>query len=147
LIATPDSEVLESESFTVMGLNPRRSRELYFHHERLGLGKFLTLQGHETGQRTVQLVPCGVVSGRIVEASNKPVPNVQVQLSWLTEGYCQTVARTTTDADGRFCMDGLVPGVKCKFVLVDSRRLRTSVDAVEVKSGESKDLGELVLDK
>jgi RNA polymerase sigma factor (sigma-70 family) len=145
LSATPESDSLDSASFSIMGLNPRRSRDLYFHHEELRLGKFLTLQGDENYPLTVQLVPCGAVTGRVVDKRDKPVPDVQVQLARVVEGYCLIEARTATDAAGRFRMDGLVPGVKYKFV--PSSRLRTDVEEVEVKSGQSKDLGDLVLDK
>jgi hypothetical protein len=147
LIAAPDAEVLESASFTILGLNPRRSRDLYFHHEELPLGKFVTLQGDENKPLTVQLVPCGAVIGRIVDKARKPAPDVRVQLTRLVEGYCLTVAKAVTDADGRFRMDGLVPGAKHMFVLAGSHRLRTDVSELEVRSGQSQDLGELILDK
>jgi RNA polymerase sigma factor (sigma-70 family) len=147
LTATPDSDVLGSATFAVMGLNPRRSRELYFHHEEQGLGRFLTLQGNENNPQTIQLVPCGAAIGRIMDKGNKPVADLHVRLSRVGEGYCLPVATTATDADGRFRMSGLVPGVKYNFVLMDSRRLRTEVGEVEVRSGQIKDLGELALDK
>jgi RNA polymerase sigma factor (sigma-70 family) len=148
LIATPEQpEVLETGSFTILGLNPRRSRELYFHHKELGLGKFVILRGDENKPLTVQLLPCGAVMGRMVDNLDKPVPDVRVELARHSDSYCLTEAKTATDAEGRFRLDGLVPGVKYTFFLMDSLRLRTDVGALEVKSGQSKDLGELVLEK
>jgi RNA polymerase sigma factor (sigma-70 family) len=146
LIASSDAaEVLEGASFTLLGLNSQRSRDLYFHHKELRLGKFLTIPGDENKPLTVQLVPCGTLIGRMVDKSHKPSPDLHVQLTRLAEGYCLTVARTATDTDGRFRIDGLVPGVKYTFV--PSRPLRTDLGELEVNSGQSKDLGELVLEK
>jgi protocatechuate 3,4-dioxygenase beta subunit len=147
LIAAHESEVLDGSSFTIMGLNPRKSRELHLHHEELRLGKFLTLKGDEINSLNVQLVPCGTVIGRIVDKNEKPVPGAQVQLTRHADGYCLAEARMATDTDGRFRMESLVPGVKYTFVLWGPHRLRKDVGKLEVKSGQTTDLGELALDK
>jgi RNA polymerase sigma factor (sigma-70 family) len=145
LIPTPEDEVLESASFTVMGLNPRRSRDLYFHHKKMGLGKFLTLQGDETKPLTVQLEPCGTVVGRILDKAGKPVTSVNVGLLRHADYYTLTISSAATEANGRFRLEGLVPGPKYSFTHNSLRRLLKEVSEVDVESGRSKDLGDLVL--
>jgi RNA polymerase sigma factor (sigma-70 family) len=145
LIATPEDEVLGSASFTVMGLNPRRSRDLCFRHEKMDLGKYLTIQGDETNPLTVQLEPCGTVVGRILDKAGKPIPGVHVGVDRRADYYTLTTFTSLTDAHGRFQMKGLVPGPKYTFTHNSSRRLLRDVGEVEVESGRSKDLGDVVL--
>jgi hypothetical protein len=64
LTALPEAESLNSASFWVTGLNPQRPRDLFFHHRDKALGKLLTIHGNEPEPLTVQLEPCGTVSGR-----------------------------------------------------------------------------------
>jgi RNA polymerase sigma factor (sigma-70 family) len=140
LTAFPQEELMESASFAVMGLNPGRSRELFFHHDGKGLGKLLTIRGDETGPLTVRLEPCGSVIGRLVDKSGNPVPGVTVFFHGASS--YNSGARAETDRDGRF-RGALVPGQKYRFALSSSHRLLRDVGEVEVKSGRSKDLGDL----
>jgi protocatechuate 3,4-dioxygenase beta subunit len=145
LIPTPEDEVLESASFTVTALNPRRCRDLYFHHEKLGLGKFLTIQGDETKPLAVQLEPCGTVVGRILDKAGKPMPGVNVGFLRHADYYTLTVSAAATDANGRFHLEGLVPGPKYSFTHNSSRRLLKDVGEMQVESGRSKNMGDLAL--
>lgn len=49
LTAISRIEILEGATFTVRGLNPRRTRDLYLRHLEKDLGKFLIIRGDETG--------------------------------------------------------------------------------------------------
>jgi hypothetical protein len=140
LAALPYDEMLDSASFTVTGLNPRRSRDLFFRHREKGLGKVLTIRGDETGPLTVQLDPCGSIIGRMVDEGGKPVPEITF---YYWGGYLPAVP-AKTDRDGRFHV-ALVPGQKYALGLLGSRRLLRNVGEVKVESGQSKDLGDLPL--
>jgi hypothetical protein len=144
LKAMPEDDVLDSATFTVRGLNPRRSRDLWFHHEKLGLGRFLTIQGNETTPLMVQLEPCGTVVGRVVDRGGTPVPGAKVSFGRYAGSYTQGVAALETDGQGRFRVD-LVPGPRYTF-WEGPRRLLRNVGDVEVESGRSRDLGDLVVD-
>ncbi len=141
LTSMPDAELLDGASFLVEGLNPRRTRDLSFHHKEKGLGKFLTIRGDETKPLTVHLEPCGVVLGRMVDKSGRPVSGVEIQ--FITEGNGLHVM-TETGRQGRF-RAALVPGLPYK--LGTSTSLQRSFDALTVESGQSKDLGDLMLGK
>jgi RNA polymerase sigma factor (sigma-70 family) len=141
LTAMPDEEILEGASFTVTGLNPRRARTLLLHHKGKGLGKVLTVHAGESGPLTVQLEACGSVLGRVVHEAGKPAPKVTVAFF----GAYGAEAWADTDRQGRFRVDGLVPGQKYSLTL-SSGRLHKDVGEVQVESGRRKDLGDLVLE-
>jgi RNA polymerase sigma factor (sigma-70 family) len=141
LTAIPDIELLECASFTVVGLNPGRSRNLFFHHRGKDLGKVLTIRGDEPEPLTVQLDPCGSILGRLVDKSGRPVP--EVTISFLP-GVNGANVIAVTDREGRFRAT-LVPGEKYSLGPLSSHRLLRAVGQVEVESGRSKDLGDLPL--
>lgn len=146
LIPTPEAEVLEGAVFTVTGLNPRRSRELFFHHKGMGLGKYLIISGDEAKPLAVQLVPCGRVVGRVVDWRGRPVPGVVVGFSRPGDGYVLPITGDSTDKQGRFRLENVAPGPRYLLTQNSSRRLLKEVGAVEVEAGRVRDLGELVLD-
>ncbi len=144
LTSMPDAEMLEGASFLVEGLNPRRTRELSFHHKEKGLGKFLTIRGDEKKTLTVQLELCGEIIGRIVDKSGTPAS--EVKILFCSEGNGLR-AEAETDRQGRF-RAALVPGLPYKLGIAlrlpTSPRLLRPVD-VQVASGQTKDLGDLIL--
>jgi RNA polymerase sigma factor (sigma-70 family) len=138
LTALPEDEVAEGSSFTVVGLNPRRDRSLFFHHSDKDLGKIVTIRGDEIGPLTVQLDPCGSVGGRLVDKKGKAVAGITVCFS---PGYGRPdVVCTKSDREGRFS-GRLLPGQKYSLGL----RLLRNVGEVQVGSGQLKDLGDLPL--
>jgi protocatechuate 3,4-dioxygenase beta subunit len=141
LTSMPDAETLESASFLVEGLNPRRPRTLSFHDRENGLGKVVTLRGDEASPLTVQLEPCGVVMGRMVDKDGKPVSGVEILFGRDDKGLD---ARAESDHWGQF-RAALVPGLRYQFGLLSARRLLKRVDPVEVESGQTKDLGDVPL--
>jgi RNA polymerase sigma factor (sigma-70 family) len=139
LTAMPTEEMLESASFTVRGLNPRRTRDLLFRHREKCLGKLLTIQGDEVEPLTIQLDRWGSINGRLVDRGGKPVPGVTV---WFLRHVHGTDTMVNTDRDGRFraCV---VPGEKYSLGLMSSSRLLRNVGDLEVESGQNCDLGDL----
>jgi RNA polymerase sigma factor (sigma-70 family) len=139
LTALRDSELLEGASFTVTGLNPQGSRELFFQHRGKKLGKVVTVLGNAAQPVTVKLQPCGTVKGRLVDERGNPVSSVRVCLS---EDASPGYAMAQTNNLGRFQME-LFPGQKYSWGFPYG--LQTHLDIVQVESSRSKDLGELVL--
>jgi Carboxypeptidase regulatory-like domain len=141
LTALPDDDVLPSASFTVKGLNPRGSRELFFYHCERELGKLLTLLGNQTDPLLhVRLEPCGSVTGRLVDKSGKPVSGVLVTFLRGTQWF----ASIETDLEGRF-RTALVPGPKYSLALASERRLLAKVGELKVEAGGKRDLGDLTV--
>jgi hypothetical protein len=142
LTAMPYDEVLETASFTITGLNARRGRDLTFHHAGKNLGKVLTVPGDETAPLTIQLDPCGSVTGRMVDRGGSPVPGVAMCF-FLLRGASGPNVTATTDREGRF-RGALVPREKY-LLLLSSHRLLRDVGRLEVGSAQIKDLGDLPL--
>jgi RNA polymerase sigma factor (sigma-70 family) len=141
LTAQLDGELLDGESFTITGLNPRCSRELLFRHRGKRLGKLLTIGGDETGPLIVQLDPCGHVLGRVVDKEGKPVAGLYLSFSRRSQSP-EVVAET--DRDGRF-RQALLAGQKYSLWPSSYRRLTKDVGELEVESGRSIDLGDLLV--
>jgi hypothetical protein len=140
LTALRDRELLEGASFTVTGLNPQGGRALFFQHRDKKLGKVVTVRGNAAQPVTVKLEPCGTVKGRLVDERGNPVPGVRLCLGEDASPGCEIAQ---TDNLGRFQMT-LFPGQKYSWGF-PFFGLQTPPDTVQVESGRSKDLGELVL--
>jgi hypothetical protein len=140
LTAQADEERLESASFAVTSLNPRRPRTIALYHGRQNLGRLITLRGDESGSLVVRLLPCGFVTGRIVNKEAKPIEGANVCIMAMNGARSIFLA---TDAAGRFRAD-LLPGAKYSLVLprLQDRPSANKVD-LEVESGQTKDLGDL----
>ncbi len=155
------NDTLETASFTVGGLAPGGSRNLVFIHREKKLAKVQKVLGAEEGPLTVRLEPLGALAGRILDGGGKPRSKltVAVMLSVQREDYkdlpleilydypawAKVLNReATTDAEGRFRIEGLVPGLKYLLnVKEDGAILESLTRAVAVESGKTKDLGDL----
>ncbi len=124
---------------TIESLKPGKPRVVTFLHQSRRLAGELVLQGDETAPRKVTLQPWGVVRGRVVNAEGEPWNEAELHSILLPQGYPK-VGR-----DGRFHIEGLVPGKPYTFYLVKDNILRGTVAKdVKVGPGEVKDLGYLV---
>src|SRR5262249_21040798 len=104
-------ETLKGAEFIVRGINPRATRQLFFHHKEKNLGFFVKeLRGDRTEPLTVKLQPCGSASGRWVDADGQPVAGARVHVS--TMHGLAGGQEIITDKEGRFRIEGLVPGLE-----------------------------------
>jgi RNA polymerase sigma factor (sigma-70 family) len=145
-------ETLKGAEFTVRGINPRANRPLVFYHKEKKLGFYVKeLRGSSTELLTVKLQPCGSVSGRIVDPDGQPIAELRLvvqgrALPILGEagGGSQLV---TTDKDGRFRAEGLVPGQEYRVSEARVRDGRLRIYApVKVEPGKHQDLGDVKAD-
>jgi RNA polymerase sigma factor (sigma-70 family) len=139
LSAHPALVFPETASFTVRGLNAHSTRNVYFYHAKLELGKTLTMRGDETEPVAVQLEPCGSVVGRLLDKSAKPTPGLGISFN-SRDGLFGDQAQT--DQKGRFRAQ-LIPGLE--YRLYPPRPLLRDSETVIVQSGQTKDLGDLTL--
>jgi RNA polymerase sigma factor (sigma-70 family) len=143
-------ETLKGNEFTVRGINPRAKRPLVFYHREKNLGFYLKdLRGEISGSITVKLQPCGSASGRVVDEDGQPVARLEVhvigralRIMGEAGGGYQTV---TTDKDGRFRAEGLVPGQE--YVVEEFGPRGPSFPRVYapvvVEPGQHKDMGDI----
>jgi hypothetical protein len=135
---------LEGYTFSVDGLNPRRPHHLVFVDRDRKLGVFVTLLGEQKESLTVRLKPCAAVSGRLLDADGEPVADAVVRLEVETTGVGNSAPpRIKTDRDGRFRIEGIVPGLphQARFGLPPFGQYLYA--PFTLRAGEKKDLGDV----
>jgi RNA polymerase sigma factor (sigma-70 family) len=151
---------LPGAEFTAAGLDPRRPRSLLFVHPEKNLGKLATVRGDEPAPFTVRLEPLGALCGQ-VRSGGRPLAGAAVTLdaevnvdyarkrkdlpwSELYIGSIRTTLRrtVTTDSEGKFRVDGLLPGIPYELRVTDKdRAVRHEQSGLGFESGKVKDLG------
>ena len=126
--------------FTVRGLNPRAKRQLVFHHKDKNLGFFMKELRGATEPLTIKLQPCGSVSGRIVDQDGQPAAGFRIHLVGVVRSGFHPV---TTDKEGRFRVEGLVPGQE--YWVSPYNQLWRIFARLHVEPGKHKDLGDVKL--
>lgn len=153
---------LETASFTAGGLDPKRPRSLFFIHPEKKLAKLQPVRGDEVSPLTVHLEPLGGVTGRVLDANGGPRAGLKIAVmhSYQQEDYkglpLELVFKypswtklidgeATTDADGRFRIEGLVPGLKYHLNVKDGAEILAGYtkEGVAVESGKATELGDL----
>jgi RNA polymerase sigma factor (sigma-70 family) len=170
LMEQPLHQKLEAATFTARGFNPRQPRTLVFVHPEKGLGKIQTVRGDETSPLEVRLEPLGALTGRVLDAEGRPWAGLKVAAFLITKsadsktlpyealhplGLFLDQRRDlfnglgTTDADGRFRIEGLIPGLKYGLQPVLKLKRESQFTLADlghdlaVSSGQTKDLGDL----
>src|SRR5262249_42980669 len=110
---------VDSARFEVRGLDLEQPRRLFFVHEGRKLAGSLRIRGDEKGRPTLRLEPWGVVTGRVVDDDGQPLTKLQLLGNVLDalpldpeRGVLPTNEPLAVDRDGRFRIEGLVPGLK-----------------------------------
>jgi RNA polymerase sigma factor (sigma-70 family) len=135
----------------VSGLNPARPKRFHFRHAGSKLVGFLLARGDEAEPYTVRLRPWGTITGRLVDAQGKPRPRAYLMTSDWGEamndpgrGILQDVR---TDDQGRFRIEGLVPGQSYTASAVGEEAMQSGfgvvIDRVVLNPGEARDLGDV----
>ncbi|HEY7154361.1 MAG TPA: sigma-70 family RNA polymerase sigma factor [Gemmataceae bacterium] len=130
---------LETEKFTVYGVNPLRPRQLYFVHEAKHLIGSVEVKGTETKPLTVRLQPWAAVRGRLVDAEGRPVCHARLHGNeFLPEDG-------RTDDQGRFRLDGLIPALRYDLTYEKGKPSMsgTLLEGFIGKPGEVRDLGDV----
>jgi beta-lactamase regulating signal transducer with metallopeptidase domain/protocatechuate 3,4-dioxygenase beta subunit len=147
--------LLDSARFSVNGYRPDKPRTLVFVQLDGKLSGSVVLKGEQTGTLTVQLHPWASVTGRLVDGDGKPLAGVELQDSHLptnlwVKGSNGEFSRINesflTDTDGRFCIEGLAPGLEYTPRAFDKRvgkYLSMAAFQVALEPGEAKDLGDV----
>jgi hypothetical protein len=102
--------MLKSGRFTVQGINPGRARRVYFYQDGQRLAGTLLIKGNEQVPLSVRLQPWATVTGRLVGSDGQPSVGNDIMTGNLNPTALIIPGRYHTDADGRFRIEGLVPG-------------------------------------
>jgi hypothetical protein len=144
-VTVDGSGVVKGAEVIVRGLNPRApaGRTLIFYHKGKNLGCFLkSLPAEKDDPFTVKLQPCGSASGRLVDSDGVPQAGLHCR-----SGLAGPAARSldfTTDKEGRFRVEHLVPGLT--YWIEKPNALATILFQFTVEPSKHKDLGDLKVD-
>jgi hypothetical protein len=137
----------EKARFLVTGLTGRRIRVMLFQHEHRRLAGSLAVRDSEPGPLVVRLRPWGTVSGRLIDNNGRPRPGVVLSChgpSSANRSANHIPHDVTTDGEGRFSLEGLVPGQEygLKVAASDGPDSRVG-DLHSLEPGEAKALGDV----
>jgi RNA polymerase sigma factor (sigma-70 family) len=145
--------VLMTPGFTVENIDPRRPRRVDFFHVERRLAGSVRIEGDEASPVRVRLQPWGVVAGRIVEDRGKPASGLVLtsfppRPSEIDAGVLPR--RVEVGDDGRFRVEGLVPGLRYSAYIMGDPGLmgfvvgnRSVFRDLRIGPGETRDLGDV----
>ncbi len=143
-------DTLSSEAFTAIALDPTRGRHLFFRHREKKLAAVIMARAGETGPMTVRLQPAGTLIGRLVDEEARPRSGVAINVGYgpgqfRDIPYYFTLLDPGLGNDGRFRIEGLIPGVvyDLTFRIGADTVLGEFAKGFKLQPGETRDLGDL----
>ncbi len=140
---------MDSPRFEARGLNPAEPRRACFYHEGRKLAGSVVLRGDEAGPITVRLEPWGSAIGRLVDREGRPrkrgtLKDPGIASVGIGQGFLPQSVPIELDADGRFRIERLVPGLPYMAHHWEGTKLLGRVFRdLRVAPGEVKDLGDV----
>jgi RNA polymerase sigma factor (sigma-70 family) len=157
------ARTLDADTFEVNGLDPGHPRRVIFTHQDRKLVGAVVLKDEDMNSNTplvVKLVPGGSITGRLVDDDGLPLARAKLNvmnfdldgmnLPFRGPGALWPSNETfTVDADGRFRVEGFVPGVETDVSIDAPTRPNVWLDPGEtlrkliVNPGEVRNLGDV----
>ena len=139
---------LPAAQFHIAGVDPQHPRAFFFRHAGRNLGAAVLLKGDEPMPVTIRLRKCAIISGRLV--SEDGLPKAGFIAGFLHEGQLGNKGnimpyRGEAKKDGRFRIDGVIPGLKMKLMAGTTPYafLYDLVPELNLEPGEARELGDL----
>jgi RNA polymerase sigma factor (sigma-70 family) len=142
----------ENATCTVYALDSDKPRQLVLLHRERKVAAVVTLRG-DKGPRSVRLQPTGVITGRVLDTEGQPLAGAYVAAlyrGWAGRNLVKELHRLSepprTDANGRFRLEGIVPGLEFDLGLARGRqrlRLEPLPALKPVEAGKTLELGDL----
>jgi len=154
-----ENEPLKTPAFTVTGLDSKQPRLLEFTCVEKKLAGSVVVKRDDKGPLVVKLVPAAALTGRLVTPEGKPVVDGELMALQRTIDQPQprnadpTVGslpdRIRPDKDGKFRIEGLVPGLTYYLGFVKGMYGHQLGGAAGGKltfeQGQTRDLGDVVV--
>jgi hypothetical protein len=133
--------------FPVYGLAPGKGRAVLVIHPEKNLAAHCEIKDDEKGPVTLTLQPTATVVGRLVDDQGGPRKELAVDVRFrLGDERILHLGRYKTDGEGKFRIDGIIPGLSYQGLFVprpDQPYAYSIFDDLTLKSGESKDVGDV----
>jgi hypothetical protein len=162
-------EKLETASIHVHGLTAKEPRVVVLFHPEKKLARVRKVSAEDKGPLTISLAATGTLVGRALDPNGRPWAGLNVKAAYRiaeleqarVEGkdfhdlprdllydylaWDKIISReTNTDKDGKFVIDGLIPGLKYDLALRDDTAQEVlRRESLSVEAGKEKDLGDL----
>ncbi len=136
--SSPDPEGDRAQA-ALFGPDPVPTRTLLFRDEARKLAGSILVRGDEPGPLVVPLAPWAGARGRLIDAEGRPRAGVELRV--IAADAAEVPARVETDADGRFRLEGLIPGAP--HWILEGSGDRTVADGLTPRAGDDLDLGEV----
>ncbi len=138
---------LRAAAFPLYRLHPERVRRIMFFQEERRLIGLLEARGDGQALSTVRMEPWGAVTGRLVGADGKPLA-ASIAVRVFTESGAELSGAHrggTAEADGRFRLEQLLPGVRhtARAYGVAAADLGVVFENLAVRAGEVRDFGDV----
>ncbi|REK17450.1 MAG: hypothetical protein DWQ37_06580 [Planctomycetota bacterium] len=135
---------LDESTIDVIGLRPDETREVVFVHADRRLGATVNVSAGD--EMTVELEPCALARGRVVDEEGGPVAELRVTVTVeSSDTWARPLVGTTTDKEGRF-EAVLPPGVTCRIWHFSRGGSGVFSAECRAQSGRVFELGELPKD-
>jgi protocatechuate 3,4-dioxygenase beta subunit len=118
LLPLGEHKTLADGSFEAVALNPAQPRLVAFLHKERKLVGHVLLAADAREPVTLRLQPGAVLTGRLLDEDGKPLAGIPVSIGYQANGVFWLVKEVfrdntmKTDADGRFRVEGIFPGLE-----------------------------------
>lgn len=157
----------QTTEFVVEDLLPDETRKVFVFHREAGLAGGVFVNEKMTQPVEIKLTKSGGVKGRLVDKSGDVITDGVVSVDydklWSNEKYAiwmnhpklsANPTQIPVDEEGRFELDGLIPGWKYSARVSAPRKMQGRMMSmgigmafvdIEINPGETRDLGDLVV--
>lgn len=159
----------DTATIEIRGLKPGERRKVFVYHRKRNLAGSATVDTSNRDVVEVRLQEAGSISGRLVDAGGAPITDATVTADYeklWTEGNEAAIwaphpnlranpTKIPVDEEGRFLVDGLIPGKlysarasaprKLRGTMMDYGIGKVFVDQ-SIEPGETKELGDIVIE-
>jgi hypothetical protein len=173
VVGLTDSDIPQKlgSTCTATGLEPKRERAMVFFHDGRKLGAVVGVSDEGANALTVKLRPLAAIKGRLLDTDGKPLANLRIVVKLSLDGkrYCNlpledhylsgnfnivsgawrnfTGREATTDKEGQFRVEGIIPGEAYDFYGgpgdIERKGGVSHRTSLNLTPGQEKDLGDL----